>query len=201
MQQLAPCQPLGLFSQFCAPQQIVLILKENVLSFSGDDFMVKDQFDNIVIKCEGHTFSVAQRKRVSFAPDGKEIMAVKQKWHLHGTFFIRFTIQSFDTQHRVPGSEMDAAFVNFDGSEVLLACKGDFFNRAATITMNDVPIAQIGRDFWNGRQLFGNAQMYQIAVAPGVDLAMVAMVATVAICMEELEKARMKAVERSSAGH
>ncbi|KAJ7626158.1 tubby C-terminal-like domain-containing protein [Roridomyces roridus] len=131
MEQLAPCQPLGLFPQFCAPQQIVLILKENVLSFSGDDFIVKDQFDNVVIKCEGHTFSVAQRKQfldsagrelfelkdkmfhihktmVAEAPDGKELMAVKQKWHLHG-------------------SEMDAAFVDFDGSEVLLVCKGDFF--------------------------------------------------------------------------
>ncbi|KAF8175224.1 hypothetical protein K438DRAFT_1608785, partial [Mycena galopus ATCC 62051] len=61
-------------------------------------------------------------------------------------------------------------------------CKGDFFDRKATITHNDQVIGQIGRNFFNAREIFGNQQTYQFSVAPGVDLAMMA---AICICLDE----------------
>lgn len=83
------------------------------------------------------------------------------------------------------GSKMHATFRNkSDGRDVELVVKGDFFDRKATITMNDQVVAQIGRNFLNMRQIFEDQQTYQVSVAPGIDLAMMA---AICICLDEKE--------------
>lgn len=83
------------------------------------------------------------------------------------------------------GSKMSATFINSsDGKTIELLVKGDFFDRKATITMNDRVVAQIGRNFLNVREIFGGQQSYQVSVAPGVDLALMA---AVCICLDEKE--------------
>lgn len=58
---------------------------------------------------------------------------------------------------------MVATFNNAsDGKPVELVCKGDWFDRKATITFNDRVIAQIGRSFFNMREMFGNQQSVSV---------------------------------------
>jgi formylmethanofuran dehydrogenase subunit D len=61
-QHFQPSPQLGIFPQFCAQQQMTLVMKEKVFSFSGDDFAVKDQFGNVVIRCQGKALSWSDKK-------------------------------------------------------------------------------------------------------------------------------------------
>lgn len=109
--------------------------------------------------------------------------------HVHKTFEatnaqgqLLFTVKGKFT---LMGSKMGATFRNAqDGREIEMLCKGDFFDRKATITVDDKVVAQIGRSFVNVREMFGDKQSYQVNVAPGVDLAMMA---AVCICLDEKE--------------
>lgn len=53
---------LGLFPQFCRNQQTTLILKERILSWTGDDFSVHDQDGRTVVTCKAHKLSTRDRK-------------------------------------------------------------------------------------------------------------------------------------------
>ena len=54
---------------------------------------------------------------------------------------------------------MVATFTNAsDGKPIELVCRGDWFDRKATITLGDRVVAQIGRSFFNVREFFGNKQ-------------------------------------------
>ncbi|KAJ7624542.1 tubby C-terminal-like domain-containing protein [Roridomyces roridus] len=78
-------QRLGIFPQYCAQQQIVMILKEKVFSFTGDDFEVKDQWGNVVIHCKGTAMSLTERKKFMDAA-GNHLFDLKDKpFHLHRT--------------------------------------------------------------------------------------------------------------------
>jgi uncharacterized protein YxjI len=74
-QQLQSSPQLGIFPQFCAQQQMTLVMKEKVFSFSGDDFSVKDQFGNVVIRCEGKALSWSDKKR-AFPCHTRDVCAV-----------------------------------------------------------------------------------------------------------------------------
>ncbi|KAJ7759980.1 tubby C-terminal-like domain-containing protein [Mycena metata] len=187
-QHLQPSSQLGIFPQFCAQQQMTLVLKEKVFSFSGDDFAVKDQFGNVVIRCQGKALSWSDKKEFSDTA-GNHLFDLKNKhFHIHKTLQAEDptgnVLMTVKGHFQLFGSKMSATFKNFDGQEVELICKGDFLDRKATIMHNDQVIAQIGRDFFNARQIFGNQQTYQVSVAPGVDLAMMA---AICICLDEKE--------------
>jgi hypothetical protein len=59
---------LGVFTQFCVPNQTTLVLKEKVFSLSGDTFSVKDANGAAVVNCQGKTFSLTDRKGVLTKP-------------------------------------------------------------------------------------------------------------------------------------
>ncbi|KAJ7622103.1 tubby C-terminal-like domain-containing protein [Roridomyces roridus] len=193
MQQLLdPSPPLGLFPQFVAQQQMTLVLKEKVLTWSGEDFSVKDQWGSVVVRCEGKLFSISDQKKFVDA-SGNHVFTLKNKiWHIHKTMEaedlagnvilkLRGKIQLF-------GSTMNITFTNFaDNREVELVCKGDWIGRKATIARSDTNqiVAQIGRNFLNAREIFAGAETYQVNVAPGVDLALIA-----AICIALNERNR-----------
>lgn len=54
--------PIGVFPGFVAQQPTTLVLKEKVLSWSGDDFGVKDQNGNVIVRVGGKVMSLRQRK-------------------------------------------------------------------------------------------------------------------------------------------
>ncbi|KAJ7642245.1 tubby C-terminal-like domain-containing protein [Roridomyces roridus] len=189
LQLLDPSPPLGLFSQFCTQDQTTLVLKEKVISWSGEDFSVKDHLGNVVIKCEGKVLTMTDEKKFTDA-DGNHLFTLRNKLlHIHKTLEaedpsgkvilkIKGAIQLF-------GSTMTATFTNFNGQIVDLVCKGDILDRKATITRDSQIVAQIGRNFLNAREMFAGAETYQVSVAPGVDLALIA---AICICVDESKR-------------
>jgi uncharacterized protein YxjI len=80
---------------------------------------------------------------------------------------------------------MIVTFINtIDRQPIELLIEGDWFDRSAKITLNNRMVAQIGRNFFNMGQIFGGQQTYQVSVAAGVDLAMMA---AICICLDEKE--------------
>ena len=65
------------------------------------------------------------------------------------------------------GTKMTVTFTNFDGEAIELEVRGDFFDRKAKIFYKDVPIARIGREFFNAGQLLLDRQTYFLTAAPG----------------------------------
>jgi hypothetical protein len=55
---------------------------------------------------------------------------------------------------------------NFDGQELELKLKGNFFDRNALITWNDTPVARIDKSFLDAGELIFDAQTYYLTVAP-----------------------------------
>ncbi|KAJ7708455.1 tubby C-terminal-like domain-containing protein [Mycena metata] len=183
-QQLQPSAQLGIFPQFCAQQQMTLVLKE------------KDQFGNVVIMCEGKALSWSDKTEF-LDMAGNHLFDLKNKhFHIHRTMQAEDpagnVLLTVKAHFQLIGTKMSATFNNFDGQEVELICEGKFLDRKATITHNDQVIAQVGRDFFNARQIFGDHQTHQVSVAPGVDLAMMA---AICICLDEQERQKEKLAE------
>jgi hypothetical protein len=66
------------------------------------------------------------------------------------------------------GPKLSCTFRNpTTGQDEELHLKGDFFDRKAEITWNDIPVARIGRKFLNAGQLLFDDQTYILTAAPG----------------------------------
>ncbi|EIM79562.1 uncharacterized protein STEHIDRAFT_163594 [Stereum hirsutum FP-91666 SS1] len=113
--------PIGLNAAFCAPHVGTLIMKENIWSFSGDDFSIQKSVGQDVVRCHGQAFSWRDRKVVAFhntqlidATDGTDLCTVKKK----------FSIGSF----RMIGFFDNPASANASSSShdlIGLECEGD----------------------------------------------------------------------------
>ena len=80
---------------------------------------------------------------------------------------------------------MIATFTNASTNQpVELLVKGDWLDRSATITMGNITVATISRNFANMGQIFGGQQTYYLTVAPGVDYCMMA---AICVCLDEKE--------------
>jgi uncharacterized protein YxjI len=85
----------------------------------------------------------------------------------------------------VDGSRQVCSFTEpGTGHVVELAMKGDFFGKNASITekATGAVVAQIHREAFNVWQIFDDAQTYQVAVAPNVDMAIIA---AMCVCLDE----------------
>lgn len=63
--------PLGVYPDMARAEPTLLAIKEGIMSFSGDDFSIKDQNGHTVVKCKGKAMSLRDRKgkSYSYAPD------------------------------------------------------------------------------------------------------------------------------------
>lgn len=113
---LAPApQPIGVFQQFIAQQPETIVLKEKVMSLTGDSFSIKLANGTPLFQVEGRVMSISGRKTVrdmagnhmfdivrehlhihtTFAienPQGQKIMEVKSKFQRESPFHSRFTV-------------------------------------------------------------------------------------------------------------
>lgn len=63
---LAPVpQPIGVFQQFIARQSETIVLKEKVLSLSGDSFSIKLANGTPLFQVQGSVLSLSGRKKVT----------------------------------------------------------------------------------------------------------------------------------------
>jgi len=86
---LAPVpQPIGIFSQFLAAGPETLVLKEKVMSLTGDSFSIKLANGTPVLKVEGKVMSISGRKKM-FDMNGNHLCSiVKEHFHLHSTYVV-----------------------------------------------------------------------------------------------------------------
>ncbi len=81
-------EPIAIFDQFVAREPQTLVMKEKVLSVSGDSFDVKLACGQSLLKVHGSWISLSGRKKVDDV-HGKHLFdIVKEHLHLHTTYAI-----------------------------------------------------------------------------------------------------------------
>jgi uncharacterized protein YxjI len=86
--QLQPVNPpMGPNLAYCVGKTTVLTMKEKVWSLSGDTFTITDENDQMVVQCNGTTFSLSDRKEF-LTPDNRPLFSLRNKLlSLHKSFY------------------------------------------------------------------------------------------------------------------
>ncbi|CEJ60856.1 DUF567 domain protein [Penicillium brasilianum] len=181
-------EPIAIFDQFVAKEPQTLVMKEKVLSVSGDSFEVKLASGESLLKVHGAWVSISGRKKVEDI-HGKHLFdIVKEHLHLHTTYAIedshRKKIAEVKNNLSLLGSKATATFTDSHGKAVTLKMKGGWFDHSADIVDEKTgkPVARIDRKLLSGRDLIFGQQTYAVVVAPGVDAALIAVLC---ICFDE----------------
>jgi len=187
---LAPVpHPLGIWNQFLARQSETLVLREKVMSLSGDSFDINLLSGQPVLRVQGKVMSLSGRKSV-FDLSGNHLFdIVKEHLHIHATYAAvnpaGQKLLEVKSGFALLGSKATATFTNAaTATPETLLMTGNFFDSAADIVdqKTGFVVGRINRKRLSGRDLLFGQQTYNLTVAPGVDLAlMVAM----CICMDE----------------
>ncbi|KAG7562903.1 hypothetical protein FFLO_01593 [Filobasidium floriforme] len=184
-------QPIGVIPYYTQHRgQIALKVRERKMSFSGDDFAVKDAYNGqTMFQVDGSAFSFRQNKSVKDAR-GQKLFTIQHKLlSIHSTYqgidptsgSVLFTVKSSLSF----GTKLTATFKNLagDGRDHELVLRGDLLDRSAEITTEGgVPVARISRSFANAGEIFFDNQTYIVTVAPGVDAALLL---AICICLDE----------------
>ncbi|KAM0201241.1 hypothetical protein ACHAPA_002414 [Fusarium lateritium] len=185
--QTAPHQ-VGVFKNFIANQTETLVLKEKVMSLTGDSFEIKLANGQPILKVEGKVMSISGRKKV-FDMNGNHLFSiVKELLHIHATYVVEdpngVKIMEVKNSFKLIGSKATATFTSSNGTGEVLEMKGSWFDYAADIfdKSTNTVVARIDRKLLSGRDVFFGQQTYALMVAPGVDMALMA---ALCICMDE----------------
>ncbi|CAN9295181.1 unnamed protein product [Alternaria sp. RS040] len=190
MSPLAPApQPIGVFPQFLAAGQETLVLKEKVISLSGDSFSIKLANGTPVLQVEGKVMSLTGRKKM-FDMQGNHLCSiVKEHFHLHSTYVMESAkgdkIMEVKSSFKLLGSKATATFTSSNGKQEVLTMRGDFFDTQADIldeAQGGLVVARIDRKILSGKDIFFGQQTYGVQIAPGVDMALIA---ALCICLDE----------------
>ncbi|RBR17144.1 uncharacterized protein FIESC28_06646 [Fusarium coffeatum] len=187
--QLPPApRQVGVFKNLTAQQTETLVLKEKVMSLTGDSFDIKLANGQPILKVEGKVMSISGRKKV-FDMQGNHLFSiVKELMHIHATYVVEdpqgVKIMEVKNSFKLMGSKATATFTSSDGTAEVLEMKGNWFDYAADIfdKSTNTVIARIDRKILSGRDMFFGQQTYALMVAPGVDMALMA---ALCICMDE----------------
>ncbi|KAJ5724035.1 hypothetical protein N7488_002070 [Penicillium malachiteum] len=181
-------EPIALFDQFVSQQPQTLILKEKVLSVSGDSFEVKLTGGQTLIKVHGAWVSIHDRKKVDDASGNHLFDIVKEHFHIHTTYAIvdpeKKKLAEVKSSLKLVGSKATATFTNRNHRAWTFVMKGGWFDHSADIVDQETgqSVARIDRKLLNGRDLLFGQQTYAVVVAPGVDAALIA---ALCICFDE----------------
>ncbi|KAJ4361695.1 hypothetical protein N0V95_001679 [Ascochyta clinopodiicola] len=190
MAQLPPVPaPIAIFPQFIARAPETLVLKEKVLSLTGDDFHIKLANGTPILRVEGKVMSISGRKKVFDEQGGHLFDIVKEHFHLHTTFRVEDAsgkkVVEVKSSLKLIGSKATATFTSQSGKQEVLTMRGNWRDTTADITdeaQGNVVVARINRQWLSGKDLFFGKQTYGVSVAPGVDMALIA---ALCICLDE----------------
>jgi len=181
-------QPIAIFDQFIAKETQTIILREKVLSFSGDSFEIKLLGGDPILRVHGKWLTISGRKKVTDA-NGKHLFdIVKEHLHLFTTYAAEDPhgkkILEVKSDLTLFGSKATATFTSSTGKAEVLKIKGDWFDHNADIVEENTgaTVVRIDRKLLSGRDLIFDKQTYAVVVAPGVDLALAA---ALCICFDE----------------
>jgi uncharacterized protein YxjI len=89
MAALAPTpQPIALFPQFIARAPETIVLREKVLSLSGDSFEIKLASGSPILQVEGKVLSMSGKKKVRDMQGNHLFTIAKELFHLHATYVV-----------------------------------------------------------------------------------------------------------------
>lgn len=84
-------EPIALFDQFVSQEPQTLVLREKVLSVSGDSFEIKFANGQTCLKVHGAWVSLSGRKKVEDAHGNHLFDITKELLHIHATYAIEDT--------------------------------------------------------------------------------------------------------------
>ncbi|KAI1080794.1 DUF567-domain-containing protein [Whalleya microplaca] len=183
-------RPLGLFTPLMAQQSETLVMKEKVMSLSGNSFDVclANASKQPVLHVAGEALSLSKRMNVSDA-QGRFLFCVRKRHlQLHATFYAEDgegrEVFACRSRFKLGGSKFIGTFVSpASGKQETLVMKGDWTDTSASIVdeASGQAVATIYRNRWNLREMLGGQQTYEVAVAPNVDMAIIA---AMCICLD-----------------
>ncbi|KAM6528850.1 hypothetical protein FALCPG4_009804 [Fusarium falciforme] len=185
--QPAPRQ-VGVFPNLIARQTETLVLKEKVLSLTGDSFDIKLANGQPILKVEGKLLSISGRKSVYDMQGNHLFDIVKKLLNIHTTFHVESpqgqVLMEVKSSFKLLGSKATATFTSSDGKQDVLEMKGGWLDYAADIMdkTTGTAVARIDRKLLSGKDIFFGQQTYALVVAPNVDMALMA---ALCICMDE----------------
>ncbi|KAJ0418956.1 tubby C-terminal-like domain-containing protein [Aspergillus carlsbadensis] len=185
-------QPVALFEQFITrdrPQ--TMVLKERILSLSGDSFEIKLDNGAPLVKVNGAFFSLSGRKRVEDLNGNHLYDLRKEHMHLlHPTCVMEGPsgkkLCEVKSRVKLLSSKARATYTDpRTGKVVSLVMQGNWLDHVAKIVNEETGeiVASIYRNRFNARNLIFGQDTYRVAVAPGVDMALIA-----GLCMSFDEK-------------
>ncbi|KAF2085816.1 DUF567-domain-containing protein [Saccharata proteae CBS 121410] len=181
-------QALGLFPQFFAQKSESLILKEKMMSLSGDSFDIKTVGGVPIFQVKGEAFSLSGRKHVLDMQGNTLFTIRKEHFTIQPLYYAEDVSEKrlFEVKSKFSfgSSKAVCSFTDKHGKAESLFMKGDFFDTEAQITdeATGTPVAVINRKVFNARELIGGQQTYVVTVAPNVDMALIA---AMCICLDE----------------
>ncbi|OAA59459.1 DUF567 domain protein [Cordyceps fumosorosea ARSEF 2679] len=190
--QLPPLpQPIAQFSATVARTTETIILKEKVMSLSGDSFDIKTVDGRPYLKVQGRHATISGRKSVFDMAGNHLYDIVKEHLHLHSTYAAetpdKRKFLEIKSSIKLFGSKATGTFTAPDGRTHVFSMRGDWLDSQADIVLGEDKqgpvVARIDRKFFNKREFFGGQQTYAVTVAPGMDVAL-----AVAFCIALDEK-------------
>ncbi|KAI1371382.1 DUF567-domain-containing protein [Hypoxylon crocopeplum] len=186
--QMAPFpRPMGIFTPFIARQGETLILKEKVMSLSGNSFDITLANGQPIFKVKGESLTLSQRMNV-MDMNGNLLFCIRKKHlSLHTTYYAENArgeeIFEVKSKFGLGSSKFIGSFTSASGQQEELLMKGDWTDTTAEIKdeATGQAIATIYRDRWNAREFLGGQQTYNVSIAPNVDMAIIA---AMCICLD-----------------
>ncbi|MCJ1471544.1 hypothetical protein MMC13_000184 [Lambiella insularis] len=172
---------LGVLPGYYANQPTTLVMREKIMSWTGDDYHIKTTDGASVLRVRGTVMSMSGRTEVldnqghPLFTVRKEIFSFLKNYYAESPQGSKFL--TVDGEFSLGRNKATIGFLNAsDGQQVQLKMKGDWLDMTTEIKLGNTVVARIDREMRTGWQILGGPQTYFVTVAPNVDMAlMVAM--------------------------
>ncbi|KAF2449745.1 hypothetical protein P171DRAFT_451867 [Karstenula rhodostoma CBS 690.94] len=171
------------------PYPTTIVLKEHVLSLTGDTFSIKLEDGTPILQVEGKIMSISGRKKVRDMSGNHLFDIVKEHLHIHATYACEDPqgqkLMEVKNSFKIFGSSATATFTDKKGIQHVLKMKGSIFDTHAEIideARNGATAARINRKLLSGKDIFFGKQTYAVQITEGYDQALIA---AMCICLDE----------------
>jgi len=174
---------VGTEARFLAQRPVTLYLKEHVLSFSGDDFSIKDSNGMSYFKCKGKYITIHDRKYL-YDIYNNPIITIKENISLRFKQTLNDPksgdkIASIKKTSLLSFRSLTVKFFNkATNRKEILTVKGDLMSLSCGIYYGKNMIARVSKKL-DAKTLFTNKDTYALEIAPNVDMALMVAIAII----------------------
>ena len=171
---------------YMTQQQVSLLLSEQVLGLSGDDFKITDAYTGqLWFQINGKAFSFRDKKTLlnvygqAICNLRDKMISIPPKQEIYAGDSSDKLICQIKKQFSLFQTKLSIPVVNLtNGQEITIYLKGDWIEKRAQIMLGDKHgpvIATISRQI-SLKEIFFKKQDYIATIAPGVDAALIVMI-------------------------